>query len=166
MKKDPFYGIQFKHEETNIEFLTQEELETLIHKEFSISRLAQVRDIFVFCTFTGLAFIDVKQLTPNHLIKDNNGAMWIRKSRQKTGNMCNIPVLSVAQKLIEKYSNHPECIKNNVLLPVMSNQKMNAYLKEIADLCGITKKLSTHVARYTAATVVFLANNVSMENRM
>jgi site-specific recombinase XerD len=126
--------------------------------------LAQVRDIFVFCTFTGLAFIDVKQLTPNHLIKDNNGAMWIRKSRQKTGNMCNIPVLSAAQKLIEKYNNHPECLKHNVLFPVMSNQKMNAYLKEIADLCGITKKLSTHVARYTAATVVFLANNVSMEN--
>jgi integrase len=107
MKKDPFYGIQFKHEETNIEFLTQEELETLIDKEFSISRLAQVRDTFVFCTFTGLFFIDVKQLTRNHLIKDNNGAMWIRKSRQKTGNMCNIPVLSVAQKLIENITTIP-----------------------------------------------------------
>ncbi|GAB6010011.1 site-specific integrase [Dysgonomonas reticulitermitis] len=164
IRKDPFYGIQFKHEETNIEFLTQEELETLIHKEFTIPRLAQVRDIFVFCTFTGLAFVDVQQLTQNHLVKDNNGAIWIRKNRQKTGNMCNIPVLSVAQRLIEKYQDHPYCIKNDVLLPVMSNQKMNAYLKEIADLCGITKKLSTHVARHTAATVVFLANNVSMEN--
>ncbi|GHU67033.1 tyrosine recombinase [Bacteroidia bacterium] len=164
IRKDPFFGIQFKHEETNIEFLTQEELEILIHKNFSIPRLAQVRDIVVFCAFTGLAFIDVKQLTPNHLIKANNGAMWIRKNRQKTGNMCNIPVLSVAQRLIEKYQDHPYCIKNDVLLPVMSNQKMNAYLKEIADLCGITKKLSTHVARHTAATVVFLANNVSMEN--
>jgi site-specific recombinase XerD len=78
--------------------------------------------------------------------------------------MSNIPVLSVAQRLIEKYSDHPECVRKNVLLPVMSNQKMNAYLKELADLCGITKKLTTHVARYTAATVVFLANNVSMEN--
>jgi site-specific recombinase XerD len=164
IKKDPFYGIQLKHEETNIEFLTQDELETLIHKEFSIKRLEQVRDVFVFCAFTGLAFIDVQQLTPNHLLKDNNGAMWIRKNRQKTGNMCNIPVLSVAQRLIEKYQNHPDCVRKGVLLPVLSNQKMNAYLKELADLCGITKRLSTHVARYTAATVVFLANNVSMEN--
>ena len=164
IKKDPFYGIQFKHEETNIEFLTQEELERLIHKEFPVQRLAQVRDVFVFCCFTGLAFVDVQQLTPNHLIKDNNGAIWIRKSRQKTGNMCNIPVLSVAQKLIEKYQDHPDCIRKGVLLPVISNQKMNAYLKEIADLCGINKKLSTHVARYTCATVVMLANQVSMEN--
>jgi site-specific recombinase XerD len=155
---------QFKHEETNIEFLTQEELERLIHKEFALPRLAVVRDVFVFCCFSGLAFIDVQQLTPNHLIKDNNGAMWIRKNRQKTGNMCNIPVLSVAQKLIEKYQDHPDCTRKGVLLPVMSNQKMNAYLKESADLCGINKKLSTHVARYTCATVVMLANQVSMEN--
>jgi site-specific recombinase XerD len=126
--------------------------------------LAVVRDVFAFCYFTGLAFVDVQQLTPNHLIKDNNGAMWIRKNRQKTGNMCNIPVLSVAQKLIEKYQDHPDCIRKGVLLPVMSNQKMNAYLKEIADLCGINKKLTTHVGRHTCATVVMLANQVSMEN--
>jgi site-specific recombinase XerD len=164
IRKDPFFGIQFKHEETNIEFLSHEELEALIHKEFSIQRLEQVRDIFVFCCFSGLAFVDVQQLTPNHLVKDNNGAMWIRKSRQKTGNMCNIPVLSVAQRLIEKYQDHPDCIRKGVILPVISNQKMNAYLKEIADLCGINKKLTTHVARHTCATVVMLANQVSMEN--
>ena len=164
IRKDPFFGIQFKREEINIEFLTHEELETLIHKEFAVKRLELVRDIFVFCCFTGLAFIDVQQLTPNHLVKDNNGAMWIRKNRQKTGNMCNIPILSVARKLIEKYQDHPDCTRKGVLLPVMSNQKMNAYLKEIADLCGINKKLKTHVARYTCATVVMLANQVSMEN--
>lgn len=164
MQKDPFYGIQFKHDETHIEFLTQEELERVMNKEFELSRLDLVRDVFVFCAFTGLAFIDVKSLTPEHLTKDNNGALWIRKPRQKTGNMSNIPVLSVTKKLIDKYANHPVCQKNGVLLPVFSNQKMNAYLKEIADLCGINKKLSTHVARYTAATVVFLANNVSIEN--
>ena len=164
MKKDPFFGIQFKHEEKNIEFLTQDELSALINKEFAIQRLAHVRDVFVFCAFTGLAFTDVQQLTPAHLVRDNDGAMWIRKPRQKTGNMCNIPVLSVAQRLIDKYADHPECVQKGVLMPVMSNQKMNAYLKELADLCGITKKLTTHVARYTAATVVFLANKVSMEN--
>lgn len=164
LKKDPFFGIQFKHEETHTEFLTQEELETVMNKEFTLPRLELVRDIFVFCAFTGLAFIDVKQLTPGHLVKDNNGALWIRKPRQKTGNMSNIPVLSVTQKLMDKYADHPECQKKGVLLPVLSNQKLNAYLKEIADLCGINKKLSMHVARHTAATVVFLANNVSMEN--
>ena len=164
IRKDPFFGIQFKHEETNIEFLSHEELETLINKEFAIKRLEQVRDIFVFCCFTGLAFVDVQQLTPNHLIKDNNGAMWIRKSRQKTGNMCNIPLLSVAQKLIDKYKDHQNCIFKGVLLPVISNQKYNSYLKEIADLCAINKRLTSHVARYTCATVVMLANQVSMEN--
>ena len=130
MKKDPFYGIQFKHEETHVEFLTQEELEVIMSKEFTLPRLALVRDVFVFCSFTGLAFIDVKNLTKEHLMKDNNGALWIRKPRQKTGNMSNIPVLSVAKRLIEKYADHPDCIKKNVLLPVLSNQKLNAYLKE------------------------------------
>lgn len=164
IKKDPFFGIQFKHEETHVEFLTQEELERIMNKEFELPRLELVRDIFVFCSFTALAFIDVKNLTPDHLMKDNNGALWIRKPRQKTGNMSNIPVLSVTKKLIDKYKDHPECIKKGVLLPVLSNQKLNSYLKEIADLCGIKKKLTTHVARHTAATIVFLANNVSMEN--
>lgn len=164
IKKDPFYGIQFKHDETHIEFLTQEELERVMNKEFELPRLALVRDIFTFCAFTGLAFVDIKNLTPDHLMKDNNGALWIRKPRQKTGNMSNIPVLSVTKELIQKYAGHPECQRRGVLMPVLSNQKMNSYLKEIADLCGITKKLTTHVARYTAATVVFLANNVSIEN--
>ncbi|MFT4168924.1 MAG: site-specific integrase [Dysgonomonas sp.] len=164
IKKDPFFGIQFKHEETHVEFLTQEELERIMNKEFELPRLELVRDIFVFCSFTALAFIDVKNLTLDHLMKDNNGALWIRKPRQKTGNMSNIPVLSVTKKLIDKYKDHPECIKKDVLLPVLSNQKLNSYLKEIADLCGIKKKLTTHVARHTAATIVFLANNVSMEN--
>lgn len=114
--------------------------------------------------FTALAFVDVQQLSREHLIKDNNGALWIRKARQKTNQMCNIPVLSIPQKILRKYEGNAECIKKGVLLPVISNQRMNAYLKEIADLCGIAKRLTTHVARHTAATVVFLANDVSMEN--
>ena len=114
--------------------------------------------------FSGMAFSDVYQLSREHLVKDNNGALWIRKARQKTKQMCNIPVLSPAKRLIEKYADCPECVAKNVLFPVLSNQKMNAYLKEIADLCGIQKRLTTHVARYTAATSVFLANEVSMEN--
>lgn len=164
IKKDPFMGIQFKHDKVEVEFLSQEELNRIKNKEFTIKRLEVVRDIFLFCSFSGLAFIDVKQLNPSHLIADSNGTLWIRKPRQKTGNMCNIPVIQPAKVILDKYKDHPECLKQNVLLPVLSNQKMNSYLKEIADLCGITKKLSTHVARHTAATVVFLANNVSIEN--
>ncbi|RHL05828.1 MULTISPECIES: site-specific integrase [Bacteroides] len=164
IKKDPFYGIHFKQEEVNVEFLSREELDILMNKEFAIKRLEQVRDIFVFCCFTALAFVDVQQLSREHLIKDNNGALWIRKARQKTNQMCNIPVLSIPQRILRKYQDNAECIKKGVLLPVISNQRMNAYLKEIADLCGITKRLTTHVARHTAATVVFLANDVSMEN--
>lgn len=164
IKKDPFYGIRLRRDEVNVEFLSREELETLINKKFSIQRLEQVRDVFVFCCFTGLAFIDVLQLKKEHLIKDNQGALWIRKARQKTHQMSNIPVLTPARKLIEKYADNPECIEKDVLLPVISNQKMNAYLKEIADLCGISKRLTTHTRRHTAATVVFLANEVSMEN--
>ena len=164
IKKDPFYGIRFKQEEVNVEFLSREELDILINKEFTIKRLEQVRDIFVFCCFTALAFVDVQQLSREHLIKDNNGALWIRKTRQKTNQMCNIPVLSIPQRILRKYEDNAECIKKGVLLPVISNQRMNAYLKEIADLCGIAKRLTTHVARHTAATVVFLANDVSMEN--
>ena len=164
IKKDPFYGIRFKQEEVNVEFLSREELDILMNKEFAIKRLEQVRDIFVFCCFTALAFVDVQQLSREHLIKDNNGALWIRKARQKTNQMCNIPVLSIPQRILGKYEDNAECIKKSVLLPVISNQRMNAYLKEIADLCGIAKRLTTHVARHTAATVVFLANDVSMEN--
>ena len=164
IKKDPFYGIRFKQEEVNVEFLSREELDILMNKEFTIKRLEQVRDIFVFCCFTALAFVDVQQLSREHLIKDNNGALWIRKARQKTNQMCNIPVLSIPQRILGKYEDNAECIKKGVLLPVISNQRMNAYLKEIADLCGIAKRLTTHVARHTAATVVFLANDVSMEN--
>lgn len=164
IKKDPFYGIHFKQEEVNVEFLSREELDILMNKEFAIKRLEQVRDIFVFCCFTALAFVDVQQLSREHLIKDNNGALWIRKARQKTNQMCNIPVLTIPQRILRKYEDNAECIKKGVLLPVISNQRMNAYLKEIADLCGITKRLTTHVARHTAATVVFLANDVSMEN--
>ncbi|MFR9541741.1 MAG: site-specific integrase [Rikenellaceae bacterium] len=164
MKRDPFIGMQFKYTETNTEFLTQEELTTLMSKDFGVERLNLVRDVFSFCALTGLAYVDVSQLTPDHIVKDNSGALWIRKPRQKTGNMCNIPLLSPAVALIEKYATHPECIKRGTVLPVYSNQKQNAYLKEIATICGIRKKLSTNVARYTCATVVMLANNVSMEN--
>lgn len=148
IQKDPFTTYRFKFEETNVEFLTQEELNAIIQKDFSIERLSTVKDIFLFQCFTGLAFSDIEQLKPEHLVKDNNGSLWIRKNRQKTNNMCNIPLITVAKMLIDKYANHSLCIEKGVLFPVPTNQRMNNYLKEIADSCGIIKKLSTHVARH------------------
>ncbi len=164
IRRDPFRGIRFKRDEVEAEFLSREELDRLVKKEITIKRLEQVRDVFAFCCYTGLAFADVQQLSKEHLMKDGNGDLWIRKARQKTKQMCNIPLISRAKKLMDKYADNAECIAKNVLFPVLSNQKMNAYLKEIADICGIEKRLTTHVARHTAATIVFLANEVSMEN--
>ena len=160
---DPFLEIHFKQTRTNRAFLTEEELGILLKKEFTIPRLQTVRDIFVFCALTGLAFTDVQHLKHDHIIKDGNGEYWIRKAREKTDNMCDIPLLDIPRMILEKYKGHPECMKKGVLLPVPSNQRMNSYLKEIADTCGITKPLSTHVARHTFATVA-LANRVSMES--
>lgn len=160
---DPFLEIHFKQTRTNRAYLTEEELGILLKKEFTIPRLQTVRDIFVFCALTGLAFTDVQHLRHDHIIKDGNGEYWIRKAREKTDNMCDIPLLDIPRMILEKYKGHPECMKKGVLLPVPSNQRMNSYLKEIADTCGITKPLSTHVARHTFATVA-LANRVSMES--
>ncbi|MTT11082.1 MULTISPECIES: site-specific integrase [Bacteroidales] len=160
---DPFLEIHFKQTKTNRAFLTEEELNILLKKEFTIPRLQTVRDIFVFCALTGLAFTDVQHLRYEHIIKDVNGEYWIRKAREKTDNMCDIPLLDIPRMILEKYKTHPECLKKGVVLPVPSNQRMNSYLKEIADICGINKPLSTHVARHTFATVA-LANRVSMES--
>ena len=164
MAKDPFLGIRFHEKEVVREVLTMDELQTIYHKEFPLERLTLVRDVFIFAAFTGLAFIDVQQLAPEHIVRDNNGNLWIRKPRQKTKNMCNIPLLDIPQEILRKYADHPTCRKKGVLLPVPCNQKMNSYLKEIADICMIRKNLTTHCARHSYATSVCLANGVSLEN--
>lgn len=164
MAKDPFLGIRFHEKEVVREFLTMDELQTIYRKEFPLERLTLVRDVFIFAAFTGLAFIDVQQLAPEHIVRDNNGNLWIRKPRQKTKNMCNIPLLDIPQEILRKYADHPTCRKKGVLLPVPCNQKMNSYLKEIADICLIRKNLTTHCARHSYATSVCLANGVSLEN--
>ena len=162
--KDPFIGIKFHEKEVIREFLTMDELLTIYKKELSLERITVVRDVFIFAAFTGLAFIDVQQLVPEHIVEDQNGNLWIRKPRQKTKNMCNIPLLDIPMAILRKYATHPTCQKKNVLLPVPCNQKMNSYLKEIADLCMINKTLTTHTARHSYATSVCLANGVSIEN--
>lgn len=162
LKADPFANVKFHLDDVDMDFLTEEELNTVINKQFDFERLQQVKDVYLFCCFTGLAFVDVKSLSYSD-IEDKDGELWIKKRRQKTKNWCNIPILEPALQLMNKYKNHPLCIKRNTVLPVLTNQKMNAYLKEIADLCGIDKKLSTHTARHTFATTVTLANHISIE---
>lgn len=163
MKKDPFAHIRFHLDPVEREFLEKQELKAMLNKAISIPRLAQVRDIFCFCCLTGLAFTDVQQLKEEHLVADIHGKIWIRKARQKTKNMCNIPLLDEAQKILDRYKEHPYCQTHGVLLPVCSNQKMNSYLKELADICGIRKNLSTHCARHTFATLT-LASGATIDN--
>ena len=161
---DPFRNIKFHLEEVDKPFLSQAELNRIMKREFAITRIAQVRDVFIFCCFTGLAFIDVKTLTAKDLEQGVDGNLWIRKQRNKSKQWAHIPLLPQARQIIDQYRSNPQCQRKEVLLPVLSNQKMNAYLKEIADLCGIQKNLTTHCARHTFATTVTLANKISMES--
>ena len=120
--------------------------------------------------FTGLAFSDVAGLNNENLVQDNLGDWWIRKGRvklerrRKASSISNIPLLPVPLAILEKYKEHPVCMKKGCCLPVLCNQKMNSYLKEIADFCGIKKILTTHVARHTFGTTVTLANNVPLQD--
>ena len=162
--KNPFANIKFRMEEVDRDFLEDHEIRAIIDKKIDIERLSRVRDAFVFCCFTGLAFSDMKGLKPEHIVCDNNGALWIRKKRQKTGNMCNIPLLDPAKIILDRYKDHPESVIKGVLFPSLCNQKMNAYLKELAAICGINKEITTHTGRHSFATSVALANGVSIEN--
>ena len=162
MAVNPFQGIRFQAKATNRQFLTEKELSTIINKEFTLDRLNVVRDIFVFCALTGLSFSDVEGLKPEHVSVDDDGNYWIHKARQKTKNVCSIPYLESARAIAEKYKGHPLCEKRGVLLPVISNQRMNSYLGEIAGICGINKPLTMHIARHSFACLA-LANGVSME---
>lgn len=161
---DPYLNYKPKQKTVHREVLTKDELERLYKKKFDIERLALVRDIFVFSCYTGLAYVDVRKLKRSELVKGIDGNLWIITSRQKTDTKSRIPVLPNALKIIDFYAEHPQCIAEDTLLPVMSNQKLNAYLKEIADLCKIKKLLTFHIARHTFATTVTLNNGVPIES--
>lgn len=163
IKKDPFVGIKFKEVPTEPDFLTIEELNRIYECEPGCKRLEVVRDIFLMSAFTGLAFSDVSQLAPEHIVRDNAGNLWIRKHRQKTRQISNIPLLDIPAAILKKYEGNKKAAQKGVLLPVPANQVMNRYLKEIATICKIDKYLTTHVARHTYATVC-LSQGVSLKN--
>ena len=160
---DPFANYKIRLEKVDRGYLTEDEIKIILKKKMVSERLENVRDLFIFSCFTGLAFSDIHGLRKEHIVEDSNGVRWIRKGRQKTKIMCNIPLMEVPLKILEKYSTNEYCRKHGVLFPVLCNQKMNACLKELADICGIKKTLTTHVARHTFATFA-LANGVSIES--
>ena len=160
---DPFANYKIRLEKVDRGYLTEDEIKIILKKKMVSERLENVRDLFIFSCFTGLAFSDIHGLRKEHIVEDSNGVRWIRKGRQKTKIMCNIPLMEVPLKILEKYSTNEYCRKHGVLFPVLCNQKMNACLKELADICGIKKTLTTHVARHTFATFA-LVNGVSIES--
>ncbi|HWA33522.1 MAG TPA: site-specific integrase [Cyclobacteriaceae bacterium] len=164
LQRNPFLGYKMTKREVERVHLTQEEINAISNKQLPFARVDQVRDIFLFSCYTGLAYVDVKNLSRSDIAIGIDSNSWIFTRRQKTETLSRIPLLPKALDILDKYANHPQCVNEGKLLPVLSNQKMNSYLKEIADLCGISKNLTTHTARHTFATTVTLTNGVPIES--
>jgi len=169
MKANPFAGIKFTQEETDPVFLTLEELRKIENQQFPIERMELTKDMFIFCCYTGLAFSDAKELKSSDIITDNNGKLWIRKTRHKMKKISakctsNVPLLKPALDILEKYRNHLKVLETGCCLPLYCNQTMNGYLKNIAAVCCIDKNLTTHLARHTFGTTVTLANKVTLKS--
>ena len=164
LDKNPFANYKSKVKEVERVYLSEEEIQNIINKDFKTERLSLVRDIFLFSCFTGLAYIDVKNLTKSHISIGIDGDKWIFTHRQKTETASKIPILPVTQMIIDKYADHPKSNNEDRLLPILTNQKMNAYLKEIAGVCEIEKELTFNIARHTFATTVTLTNGVPIES--
>ena len=163
LANDPFLGFKSKRNEVIPVALTKEELIRITNKKFDIERLSHVRDIFLFSCYTGLAYIDAYKLRNSDIVIGIDGGMWITTTRQKTNSTTRLPLLPNAIAILAKYQDHPKCVSKGTVLPVLTNQKTNSYLKEIADLCGIRRKLTFHIARHTFATTVTLTNGVPIE---
>ncbi|RKR84521.1 site-specific recombinase XerD [Mucilaginibacter gracilis] len=161
---NPFLSYKNKIKTVDRVYLTTEELQEMAAKDMATDRLTQVRDIFLFCCFTGLAYADVKKLRRWEIVTGVDGEKWLSINRLKTDVPSRIPLLPTAMTLIQRYADHPHCENSGRVLPVLSNQKMNSYLKEIADVCGINKPITFHIARHTFATTVTLLNGVPIES--
>lgn len=158
---DPYLSYKMTQEKVDRGYLSEEEVLSIATKEISIPRLDQVRDVFIFACYTGLAYADIAQLRADNIKKMFDGKLWIVTHRQKTKTNVNVPLLPTAEKILRKYEGK---YLDGILLPVLSNQKTNAYLKEIADICGIEKNLTFHLARHTFATTMTLGKGVPIES--
>ena len=163
ISKDPFVNYKIKILKVNREHLSERELSTMENKEFTLQRIDMVRDLFIFCCYTGLAYVDVINLKPDNIVEAADGEIWVRTCRQKTDIPVNTPLLPKAVEILRKYKGNFMVSTSNTIFPVISNQKVNSYLKEIADLCGIKKNITFHIARHTFATTVALSNGVPIE---
>ena len=163
LDKNPFKVFKLKYEGRERGFLYEPQLRAIEEIELPLERLRSVRDMFVFSCYTGIPFADLQQLTPDNIMQGIDGHLWLNYSRQKTGNGVRLPILPKVLEIIERYQDHPKVASSNFLLPRISNQKMNKYLKELADMCGIRMNLTFHIARHTFATTVTLSNGVPIE---
>ncbi len=145
-------------------FLSEKELAAIEAKEISIDRISWVRDLFVFSCYTGLAYIDVMRLTPMSVAIGIDGEFWIITSRKKTSTAVKVPLLPKALEIIDKYKGDVRALAKGTLFPFISNQKLNACLKEVGDLCSIKKNMTFHLARHTFATTITLTNGVPIES--
>jgi len=161
--KNPYSKFKVGLDETHREILSMEELQRLEDKNIQIERLSVVRDIFIFACYTGLSFSDIAKLSRIHLQHGADGKEWIIIDRSKTNNRCRIPILPKAREILKRYEDYPKISNKDVLLPVLTNQKMNSYLKELGDICNINKNITMHIARHTFATSVTLSNGVPIE---
>jgi site-specific recombinase XerD len=157
---NPFSGYKIHLKKTDRGYLTQEEIEILINQKFSTKKLERARDVFVFCCFTGLSYIDVRKLTEENIKISFDGGQWIMGKRRKTDVGYNVPLLEIPKMILEKYKGS---LPDGRLLPVTTNQNSNIYLKEIGELCGLKKKLTFHLSRHTFATLT-LSKGVSIES--
>lgn len=164
MDVDPFLNYKPKVKKVDRMFLSEKEVNTIANKKMVSERLSHVRDIFLFCCYTGLAYIDVKNLRAYNIITGMDGEKWIAINRQKTDVPSRIPLLPIASAILQRYRSNPICLNTGLLLPVLSNQKMNSYLKEIVDVCGIHKPITFHIARHTFATTITLLNGIPIES--
>ncbi len=163
LNRNPFINYKCQYTRVNREVLNDEELQLLWDREIGIDRLDEVKNVFLFCCYTGYSFADVERISKNDLGRGIDGDYWIFTERKKTGVTSNVPLLPRALEIIQRYSENKYCINADKLLPVKSNQKMNAYLKEVAILCKVNKNLTMHMARHTFATTVTLSNGVPIE---
>jgi len=162
--KYPFENYKIKLPRTKILYLTQEEIDLICQTNFKVERLNVIRDIFVFCIYTGLAYAEVESLTPDNITQGMDGELWLNIHRKKTKKDYQVPLFPKALEILDKYKSHPLCLKKGKCLAVPSNVKYNAYLKEIADIAGIPKNkpLVTHLARKTFATTIALTNGMNI----
>lgn len=161
VQKNPFVNIKIHFDNINRDFLTRQELVAIMQKELTVARMERIRDVFVFCCFTGLAHCDAANLTKENITTDDNGKIWLQTQRQKTDTTVNLPLMEIPRLILKKYENEN---LHGKLLPVLTNSCSNLYLKELGDVCGINKNITFHMARHTFATTVTLSNGVPIES--